>query len=211
MNDDTLVVLIHGFCRNGSNLRVWHDALSRDFPHITVADLPTTYSSFEECLRRLETVIAEAQAEKYDKLYIAGHSMGGLLARAYLKKFRPQNARKLLCVGTPHYGSKLADIALLLPGSGLIWKPLHALKTSARKELIDPELPDLEIGVIVGSNNAHWPGKLFLSDAADGLVECFSAHAPDAKHAFYVQVPHDYMQYDPEICDYLLKFFADDL
>ena len=207
MHTDTLVVLIHGFCRGAENLQFWRDNLIDEFPNIICADLPATYSSFERCLEVLARTVKAAEPEKYAQVYIAGHSMGGLLAREYLQREKLPNARRLVCAGTPHFGSKLADIALLVPGAGLIWQPLRALKSKARKELTTPEIPGWEIGVIVGTNNAHWPGKLFLSDSADGLVESFSAHAPDAKSAVYTQVPHDPMQYDIKIADLIKHFF----
>ena len=209
MNSNTLVILIHGFCRGAENMQFWKKSLGSIYPNIITPDLPTTYSSFEKCLDRLSEAVADAHPEKYEKIFIAGHSMGGLLARAYLEKYKPQNARRLVCVGTPHLGSKLADIALLFPGAGLIWPPLKALKRSARKVITSPEIPGLEIGAIIGTNNAHWPGKLFLSDSADGLVESFSAHAPDAQSTAFTQVPHDPMQYDYKIADLIKKFFAD--
>lgn len=207
MNSDTLVVLIHGFCRGAENMQFWKKSLIEDFPNIITPDLPATYSSFEKCLDVLSQCIAAAAPEKYKNIYIAGHSMGGLLARAYLQKYKPQNARRLVCVGTPHSGSRLADIALMIPGTGLIWKPLNALKISARKHITQPDIPGLEIGAIIGTNNAHWPGKLFLSDSADGLVESFSAHAPDAGSVAYTQVPHDPMQYDWKIAQLIRTFF----
>ena len=206
MHSDTLVVLIHGFCRTAENMQFWRQCLESDFPNIITPDLPATHSSFEECLAILSSSIAAAQPEKYSKLYFACHSMGGLLAREYLARCKPQNARRLVCAGTPHLGSKLADISLLLPGAGLIWKPLKALKRSARKTITQPDIPGLEIGLVIGTNNAHWPGKLFLSKSADGLVESFSAHAPDAKCTVYTQVPHAPMPYARETADLIKKF-----
>lgn len=207
MHNDTLVVLIHGFCRTAENMQFWRKSLCDDFPHIITPDLPATHSSFEECLEVLSRSIAAAHPEKYKRLYFACHSMGGLLARAYLAKYKPQNAERLVCVGTPHRGSVLADIALLLPGAGLIWQPLKALKTSARKTIVYPDIAGLEIGVVIGTNNAHWPGKLFLSKSADGLVESSSAYAPDAKCKVYTQVPHAPMPYAEETARLIKKFF----
>ncbi len=208
---DTLVVLAHGFCRNGQDMHFWRDQLKELYSDIVVADMPTTHSSFERCLRILTDTINKAHPERYRNIYFCGHSMGGLLLREYLKRCRPANARKLICVGTPHYGSKLADIALCIPGSGLIYPPLWALRRGARKTITSPDLPDLEIGVIVSTLNAHWPGKLFLSSESDGLVERSSAHAPDADAAAYVKVPHDYMQRNVEVADLIKKFFKDSI
>lgn len=203
----TLVVLIHGFCKGADDMQYWKKHLAPEFSDVITPDLPTTFSSFERCLEKLTQAIDDASPEQYDQIFIAGHSMGGLLAREYLQRHRPGNVKKLICVGTPHYGSKLADIALCLPGAGMIWKPLHALKLSARQQLTTPEIPGLEIAVIVSTNNGHWPGKLFLSDQADGLVDLTSAHAPDAKHVSRTGAAHVKMQYDRETADLIKKFF----
>ena len=207
MFSDTLIILIHGFCRKGKDMFFWKRHLHHTFPHIITPDLPTRYSSFEKCVELLTAQIDAAQPETYTQIFIAGHSMGGLMARAYLKQRQPQNARRLVCVGTPHYGSKLADIALLLPGSGLVWKPLHALKSTARQQVTTPGIPDLQIGAIVSKNNAHWPGKLFLSPESDGLVEPFSAIPPDACSVAETGAGHIKMQYDTETAELIKQFF----
>ncbi|MBQ9087525.1 MAG: alpha/beta fold hydrolase [Lentisphaeria bacterium] len=205
--EKTLVILIHGFCKGADDMQFWKKALAPEFTDVITPDLPTTFSSFETCLKELTDTINAAKPHQYDHIYIAGHSMGGLLAREYLHKHRPANVRKLICVGTPHFGSKLADIALYFPGAGWIWKPLHALKCSARTKLTTPDIPNLEIAVITSTNNGHWPGKLFLSDQADGLVDLTSAHAPDAKHVTSTAANHVKMQYDPETAALIKKFF----
>lgn len=210
MDSDTLVVLVHGFCRSGENMQYWRDSLSDVFSNIICADMPATHGSFKDCLQSLENTIAEAHPEQYKRLFFAGHSMGGLLAREYLEKNRPGNAEKLLCIGTPHYGSRLANWALWLgfPWSGIVFPPLYALRPAARRKLTTPDLPGLKIGVIVSENNGHWPGKVFLSNKADGLVESFSALAPDAGEHAFVDVPHDHMQRDPKVAELIKRFFV---
>jgi pimeloyl-ACP methyl ester carboxylesterase len=208
-NGRNLVILIHGFSRGAEDMQFWKEHLSMENTDVLIPDLPTVFESFERCLEVLSDVIAAKEPEKYSAVYIAGHSMGGLLAREYLQKYKLPNAKRLVCVGTPHSGSKLADIALKIPGAGKIWKPLHALKLSARTKLTTPDIPGLEIGVIVSTNNAHWPGKLFLSPKSDGLVESSSAHAPDAKAAVYVKAHHVGMMYDKETALLIRKFFIE--
>lgn len=39
------------------------------------------------------------------KVIIIGHSLGGLLARAYLTYFNPSNVDKLIMIGTPNFGA----------------------------------------------------------------------------------------------------------
>ena len=202
-----LAVLIHGFTRGAVDMQFWKSCLASDFPDILTPDLPTTYGSFEDCVATLDRFLADAGIDRYREVFIAGHSMGGLIAREYLKRRKPGNVRYLVCAGTPHFGSRLADIALLLPGAGLIWQPLHALKCSARKQLTTPDIPGLKIGVIVSKNNGHWPGKLFLSRDSDGLVESFSADAPDASDSIQTRAAHIKMQFDAETAGMIRDFF----
>jgi hypothetical protein len=64
-----------------------------------------------------------------------------------------------------------------------------------------------KIATIVSCNNAHWPGKLFLSNESDGLVESSSAHAPDEDITIMTKAPHDPMQYDSYTASLIKKFF----
>ena len=207
--DDTLVVLVHGFLRGAKDMRFWENALKDTFPHILVPDLPASFGSFQEMLSRLTESIASAHPEKYKHLYIAAHSMGGLLAREYLANVRPENAEKLVCVGTPHAGSLLADIALTIPGAGRIWKPLHALKRSARQTIVSPALPALRIALIVSTNNAALPGRLFFREEADGMVALSSALAPDAECVACTSATHAGMQFDERTASLIRKFFLE--
>ena len=96
--------------------------------------------------------------------------------REYLAKYRPRNAAKLVCVGTPHYGSKLADLALVLgfPWSGIVFPPLWALRGRARRKLTTPEIPGLKIGVIASKNNALFAVPDMLIGFSNAKLEAFS-------------------------------------
>lgn len=208
MNEDALVVLVHGFCRRAKHMAYWRTRLLPDYPHVFAADLPETHQNFEDCLKTLERQLAEQQAERYPRLLMVGHSMGGLLMREYLARHRPGNARRCVCVGTPHAGSRLADIAAIFPGAQWAFPPLSALKVGARQRLTTPEIPGLEIGSIVGTVNGHWPGRCFLSYASDGLVEIASARCRDAADTAYVAIRHDDMQYAPEVALLIRNFLV---
>ena len=197
--NDTLVVLVHGFRRRGRHLEVWQARLRQDFPEVRTVDLPASHRSFAACLAELERQMAGWRADSRRRLLMAGHSMGGLLMREYLARHRPPNAVRAVCVGTPHRGSRLADIALWLPGAALLYPPLWALRTGARKKITTPAIDGLAIGNIIGTVNGHWPGRRFLSPACDGLVEIAAAEAPDVAETCYFPIKHDALQYAPEV------------
>ena len=54
---------------------------------------------------RIEAICAVTGAER---VALIAHSMGGLVARAYLRRFGTARVEQLITIGTPHHGSMLA-------------------------------------------------------------------------------------------------------
>lgn len=103
------VLLIHGY---GCSRAAWWWLLRRlEAADWTVAtlNLEPVYASIDDyvepLLRRIDAVLGETGAEK---LILVGHSMGGLVARAYLQRFGGSPVAGLVTLGTPHQGSRLA-------------------------------------------------------------------------------------------------------
>ena len=67
----------------------------------------------EQLDRKIESICAATGAQR---VVLIGHSMGGLVARAYLRRFGGRRVAHLVTLGTPHHGSVLA---YLFPGRSL--------------------------------------------------------------------------------------------
>ncbi len=112
------VLLLHGVLCNAG---VWL-GLSR---HLAAQGLGPVYTlSYGPPLASIE-VFADQLAAKVDAILratdaagvaIVGHSMGGLVARAYLRRYGASKVRLLVTLGTPHHGSVHA---WLFPGACL--------------------------------------------------------------------------------------------
>jgi triacylglycerol lipase len=57
--------------------------------------------------RQVEKILADTGAEK---LVILAHSMGGLVARAYIRQCGAHRVAKLITLGTPHHGTVMARL-----------------------------------------------------------------------------------------------------
>lgn len=118
------LLLIHGYaCSRG----VWWwlrrrlEAAGWIVATINLEPVYTSIDSYVEPLaRRIDAVLAETGAPR---LIIVGHSMGGLVARAYCRRFGTQALARLVTLGTPHSGSELARLGMgengrqMVPGS----------------------------------------------------------------------------------------------
>ncbi len=101
------VLLLHGVLCNAG---VWCGTAQR----LAQAGVPAVYTlSYGPPLASIET-FAEQLAAKIDAIRAAtgarqvalvGHSMGGLVARAYLRRYGGSGVRVLVTLGTPHHGS----------------------------------------------------------------------------------------------------------
>lgn len=123
--DPAPVLLLHGV---GCNAGVWLSFMRRlaargagPFHTLSYGPPLASIESFAEQLAaKLESVRAATGAAK---VTLVCHSMGGLVARAYLRRFGAERVRAVVTIGTPHRGSVLAGgfpgkcMAEMTPGS----------------------------------------------------------------------------------------------
>ncbi len=127
----TPLLLIHGyFCNRGAwwwlrrGLRAQGRSIATIDLEPPLASIDKQAENVDACIRAL---VAETSAESF---VLVGHSMGGLAARAYLRRHGGAHVAKLITLGTPHHGTELARIGLgrnareMEPGSA--WIRAHA-------------------------------------------------------------------------------------
>ncbi len=107
------VLLLHGYsCNRGVMLPLRRRLGARGVSAYTHNLEPAfaDIDSYADALaRRIEEICAATGA---DKLVIVAHSMGGLAARACLRKHGARRVAKLITLGTPHHGTALARLGL---------------------------------------------------------------------------------------------------
>lgn len=103
------VLLIHGY---GCNSGYWH-AMSKALAKANIThygiDLEPITAGIDDYVpavhRAVETVCSETGS---DKVIIVAHSMGGLVARAYLRDHGGKRVARAITLGTPHRGTGIA-------------------------------------------------------------------------------------------------------
>jgi triacylglycerol lipase len=107
------LLLIHGYqCNRGAWFRLlprleaagWSVATHNLEPVLTDID-----SYANGIARRIDEVLAATGARQ---VILVGHSMGGLAARAYLRRHGAAKVHRLVTLATPHRGSRLAVLAI---------------------------------------------------------------------------------------------------
>ncbi len=120
------IVFVHGYLHNRSAWIKYSKWLKRDgFRHQLAVDLKGKFARIEtyaeQLSREIDDLIKKCQVDRVD---IVAHSMGGLVSRYYVQKLGGSGrVRKLVTLGTPHNGTKVAVFIVgkarseMLPGS----------------------------------------------------------------------------------------------
>lgn len=107
------VLLVHGYGANGGfwvHLAALLEA--QGYSHATV-DLEPVFGDIDDYAQQLEQAVqALLAATGSARVVIVAHSMGGLVARAWLRRFGAAKAARVITLGTPHHGTTLAHMGV---------------------------------------------------------------------------------------------------
>lgn len=107
------VLLLHGY---GCNSGYWaHLTALLEAAHISHAslDLEPLLAGIDDYVPLVERAADSlCQAAGAQKLIIVAHSMGGLVARAYLRSHGAARVARVITLGTPHHGTRLASFGV---------------------------------------------------------------------------------------------------
>ncbi|MGY8637555.1 alpha/beta fold hydrolase [Bradyrhizobium sp. 14AA] len=172
------VVLLHGIARTSASL----GRLERALRASGFATLNLDYPSRKKPITALADDIHPAIAgfaERDAPLHFVAHSMGGLVARAYIAKHRPARLGRVVMLGTPNSGSEVADLLRgFLPYRKFYGPAGLELTTTPAPAPAPDALPALDypVGVIAGNRFIDPVAGLFvLPKPNDGRVSVKSA------------------------------------
>jgi pimeloyl-ACP methyl ester carboxylesterase len=105
-------------------------------------------------------------------LHFVCHSMGGLLARVYLARYRPQRLGRVVMLGTPNGGSEIADRLKNFTAYRAFFGPAGQQLGTLRDAAVDAMLPpvDYPIGIIAGNRSIYPISSVVLPKPHDGRV-----------------------------------------
>lgn len=108
------VLFIHGWTENRQSWRRVLNALKNDQSRrlytINLWPIDAPVDSYRVQLsRKIDEIFSET---KHKKLTLVGHSMGGLIARDYIKQHGSESVERLITLGSPHQGTCLTFPAI---------------------------------------------------------------------------------------------------
>ena len=190
------VLLIHGY---GCNSGYWRSLIPRlERNHISYAaiDLEPVGGSIDDYAAAVErSVEALRAASGAGQVAIVAHSMGGLVARAWMRAHGSARVARLVTLGTPHGGTALARFG---PGVNA-----QQMRRSGREAgtwlqaLADSE--DMETRARITSIYSHHDNIVSPQD---------SSVLPGARHIAFGGVGHVALGHNPRVLDAVMGELA---
>jgi predicted alpha/beta hydrolase family esterase len=104
------VILVHGVLVNDGVWMLVRRHLARlDALAVYTINYEPPYGDIEDFADQLAAKVQEVCTQTAaSRVALVCHSMGGLVARAYLRRYGPGRVERIITIGTPHHGSMLA-------------------------------------------------------------------------------------------------------
>jgi triacylglycerol esterase/lipase EstA (alpha/beta hydrolase family) len=202
------VVLLHGLIRTGKSMKKLEGRLQEAGYDTINVTYPSTKRSMEGLADYLhKKYLVNEFAANANKLHFVTHSMGGLVTRKYLDKYKPNNLGRVVMIAPPNGGSEVADKLSDIEIFRKIYGPAALeLTTEFQKAANDNIYYDL--GIIAGTKKGPFviSGNFIIEGKNDGRVSVESTKIKGMKDHVEIKAPHPMMVNNKNTYKHIVSF-----
>lgn len=199
------VILLHGIIRSSKSIYTVADQLRTDGFTAFPMEYPSTQISIPDAAEQLDSVIKNL--EGIEQISLVGHSMGGLIIRAWFAKHHDPRIQRVVMMGTPNYGAEMADLLRRnILFRTVLGRAGQQLVTDTQGLIPTLPTPPCEFAVIAGGlgNGRGWNPLIPGDD--DGTVTVASVRLAGAADSSVVPVLHHALLGNREVSQQIARF-----
>lgn len=202
------VVLLHGHGRTRHSMRKLEQACRRA-GYRSFALGYNGHGKMETILAGLHGPITAIERDTDGPIHFITHSLGGLVARAYIAKHRPERLGRVVMLAPPNKGSELADLLSRLRLDHIVLGHSRRFLTLGRTPEHERVLGvvDYDLGIVAGTRAiAPLFSRLILPTPNDGKVSVAATRVWGMKDFAVLPVPHMLMPWEGRVIAHCLQF-----
>ncbi len=205
------VVLLHGISRTALSFRKMQLALERAGFTTLNLDYPSRRKPLEGLAEDIHPAIQPFADRTDGSIHFVCHSMGGLLARVYIARHRPERLGRVVMLGTPNSGSEIADrlknIGVYRAFFGPAGQQLGTQRDAAIEALFPPV--DYPVGVIAGNRSIYPISSTFLPKPHDGRVSVENTKLDGMADHIVMETSHPWLVRNGPAIEQTIAFLQD--
>lgn len=200
------VVLLHGIARSSSHMEEMEAFLKQKGYRVYNLDYPSTTHTLD----KLTAIVAKKLREEINPqkpVHFVGYSMGGIVTRAVLNKFRPDNLGRVVQLASPNKGSEVADFLKENWLYEKVYGPAGQQLTTEGAGIDDLlGKVDYELGVIAGTFSIDPVSSSIIPGEDDGKVSVESTKVAGMHDHVLVKASHTFFPQNEEVMKQTLFF-----
>jgi pimeloyl-ACP methyl ester carboxylesterase len=199
------VVVVHGIFRSSKSFRKMRTHLLEEDYQVFGFEYPSTRVSISDSAEHLRQSIESLKG--IEEINFVVHSMGGLVVRSYLVGNQDKRIKRMVMMGVPNLGARMADRVIKIP-------LYHTLFGPAGKQLLTGDdgiagklpIPEFEFAVIAGSKGDSNGFNPFIPGDDDGTVSVSNTRLPGATDFIAIRALHSFMMFDDDVIGSTMRF-----
>ncbi len=201
-----LVILLHGMMRTKRSMNSIEKELRTSGYYILNITYPSNRLSIESIVEYIHKEIMQ-NLKEVSKIHFVGYSLGGLVIRAYLQKYKPKNLGRVVMVGTPNKGSESADKFKNL------WLYKKLIGPAGQQLVTDQDTFKhifgkvfYPLGIIAGSVAIDPINYMIIPKPNDGKVSVESTKLKGMADHIVIKTNHTFMARNSKVIKQILHF-----
>jgi triacylglycerol lipase len=211
------IVLVHGLCRTSKSMNYLNKKLKAENYKVINFDYNSKKMTVEEISDLLKFEIEKFCTDKTKKINFITHSMGGIVVRYYLVKYKPNNIARIVMLSPPNHGSEIVDRAENSIFLKWIFEKYNGVNFTklGKNENFLKKLEDMEklqnnkyeIGIITGDRSWNPLFSFWINGRDDGKVSVESAKLDNIKNFLVVDASHTFIMNRKIVFEQIIYFF----
>lgn len=194
------IVLLHGIKRSSKSMQKMAEHFTKAGYHVINIDYLSQTYTLDRLADDIYAQIKPFTNRADNKIHFVGHSMGGLVIRALVKRHRPDNLGRVVMLGTPNQGSEVADFL----ENNILFQSFYG---PAGLQLVTDQRGianlfgdvDFDLGIIAGTRSIDPLSSIILPGRDDGKVTVERTKLDGMKDHVILPATHTFMMMDKRV------------